>query len=85
VKNICKDLKDEYESLDAIVSGLDEAGWETKTSFFEWTVKDEIAHIAFFDGTARLSATDPEVFNEQVKALFSGKIEALDQLNVLKK
>lgn len=85
MKKICKDLEDEYESLDAIVSGLDEAGWETKTPFFEWTVKDEIAHITFFDGTARLSTTDPEAFNEHVKALFGGKIEAMDQLNVLKK
>ena len=85
MEKICKDLKDEYESLDAIVAGLDEVGWETKTYFFDWTVKDEIAHIAFFDGTARLSATDPEAFNEHVKALFSGKVEAMDQLNVLKK
>ena len=67
------------------MAGLDEAGWETKTSFFDWTVKDEIAHIAFFDGTAKLSATDPEAFNEHVKALFSGKVEAMDQLTVLKK
>jgi uncharacterized protein (TIGR03084 family) len=85
VKNICKDLKDEYDSLDAIVSGLDETGWETKTYFFDWTVKDEIAHIAFFDGTAKLSATYPEAFNEHVKALFSGQAEVVEQLNVLKR
>jgi uncharacterized protein (TIGR03084 family) len=85
VKNICKDLNDEYQALDAIVAGLDGAGWETKTSFFEWTVKDEIAHIAFFDGTAKLSATEPEAFKEHVKALFSGQAEAMEQLNVLKK
>jgi uncharacterized protein (TIGR03084 family) len=85
VEKICNDLKDEYESLDAIVAGLDEAGWETKTYFFNWTVKDEIAHIAFFDGTARLSATDPELFKGHVKALFEGQAEAMAQLSLLKK
>jgi uncharacterized protein (TIGR03084 family) len=85
VEKICKDLKDEYDSLDAIVAGLDDALWETKTFFFDWTVKDEIAHLAFFDGTARLSATDPEVFKGHVKALFEGRAEAVAQLGVLKK
>ena len=85
MEKICKDLKDEYDCLDAIVSGLDKAGWETKTTFFEWTVKDEVAHVAFFDGTAKLSATDPEKFKGHVKALFEGQAEAMAQLSVLKK
>ena len=85
MEKICKDLNDEYQALDAIVAGRDGAGWETKTPFFEWTVKDEIAHIAFFDGTAKLSATDPEIFKEHVKALFEGRAEAMAQLTVLKK
>jgi uncharacterized protein (TIGR03084 family) len=85
VEKICNDLRDEYDSLDSIVAGLDEAGWETKTTFFDWTIKDEIAHIAFFDGTARLSATDPELFKGHVKALFGGQAEVMDQLTFLKK
>lgn len=83
MKQICTDLTDEYEALDAIVSRLDEGGWGTKTSFFEWTVKKEIAHIAFFDGTAKLSATAPEAFREHVKALFNGQPEAMAQMTVL--
>jgi uncharacterized protein (TIGR03084 family) len=83
VNAICKDLTDEYESLDAIVSGLDEGGWGTITPFFAWTVKKEIAHIAFFDGTARLSVTAPEAFMDHAKALFNGQAEAMAQLSVL--
>ena len=83
MKQICRDLTDEYEALGAIVSGLDAKGWETKTPA-EWTVKEQIAHIAFFDGTAKLSATDPDVFKEHVKALFGGRAEAWAQLAVLK-
>jgi uncharacterized protein (TIGR03084 family) len=85
MKEICKDLNDEYEALDAIVSGLDGAGWGTMTPFSEWTVQDEIAHIAFFDGTARLSATDPDAFKEHVKALFGGQAAAWAQLTLLQK
>ena len=84
MKQICKDLADEYEALDAIVSGLDATGWETKTPA-EWTVKEQIAHIAFFDGTAKLSATDPDVFKEHIQALFGGRAEAMAQLTVLQK
>lgn len=84
MKQICKDLTDEYEALEAIVSGLDATGWETKTPA-DWTVKEQIAHIAYFDGTARLSATDPDIFKEHVKALFEGRAEAMAQMTVLKK
>ena len=83
MKQICKDLNDEYEALDTLVSGLDATGWETKTPA-GWTVKEQIDHIAFFDGTAKLSATDPDVFKEHVKALFGGRAEAMAQLTVLK-
>ncbi len=84
MKQICKDLTEEYDALDAIVSGLDATGWETKTPA-KWTVKEQIAHIAFFDGTAKLAATAPDAFKEHVKALFGGRAEAaFAQLTVLK-
>ena len=73
MKQICKDLTEEYDALDAVVSGLDEKGWETVTYFDNWTIKDEIAHIAFFDGTAKLSATDPDAFGEHVKQMMSDR------------
>jgi uncharacterized protein (TIGR03084 family) len=82
VKAICKDLKDEYEALDAIVAALDEGGWETRTPA-EWTVKEQIVHIAFFDGTAYLSATDPVAFEEHFKAISSGAADAMSQAAVL--
>ncbi|MBW2623083.1 MAG: TIGR03084 family protein [Deltaproteobacteria bacterium] len=85
MEQICKDLTGECEALDAIVSKLDETGWETKTRFNDWTVKDEIAHVAFFDGTGKLSATDPDAFGEHVKAMASGQAESMAQLDVLKK
>ncbi len=84
MQKILQDLKDEQDALDAIVADLDSEGWETKTPA-EWTVKEQIVHLAFFDGTAKLSATNPDAFKEHAKALFSGKAEARAQMDVLNK
>ena len=83
MEKICRDLKDECDALDAVASKLDETGWEKKTFFFDWTIKKEIAHLAFFDGTARLAVMEPEKFQEHVQALFSGQVEAIAQMTVL--
>lgn len=82
MQELLQDLKEEQQALDRIVAGLDKDGWETMTPA-NWTVKQQIEHLAFFDNTAKLSATEPEVFKEHVKALFGGQPEAMAQLEVL--
>jgi uncharacterized protein (TIGR03084 family) len=62
MKKICGDLYEEYNSLDALVANLDDKQWNLKTPFFGWTIKDQISHIAYFDGTGLLSSTDPKAF-----------------------
>ncbi|HET6793120.1 MAG TPA: TIGR03084 family metal-binding protein [Acidimicrobiales bacterium] len=62
MSGICADLAAEHADLDELVAGLDEAGWDTVTPAEGWAVRDQISHLAFFDGTATLSATDPEAF-----------------------
>ena len=66
MKQICSDLTWEQETLDALVSGLDAAGWQLVTLCDGWTVKDEICHLAYFDHTARLAATDPDAFTQHI-------------------
>ena len=68
MKDMCKDLSEEYESLDAIVSHLDEKDWKTETLCDGWTVKQVIGHLAFSDSSAKLSATDPDGFVRYAKA-----------------
>lgn len=80
MKQICADLKAEYDALDAIVSTLDNAGWAKKTYCDDWTIQEEIAHIAFYDGTARLCATDPEAFEAHKKAMTDGDPEEREKL-----
>ena len=69
MKEICKDLADEGQSLDDIVSAISDADWDRETPFSGWTVKDEIAHIAYFDMFARLSATDRDAFEKEMTGL----------------
>lgn len=54
---IVDDLRAEQLALDALVADLDEPGWETPTPAEGWTIRDQIAHLAFFDEVAVASLT----------------------------
>jgi uncharacterized protein (TIGR03084 family) len=82
MKQILSDLAWEQDTLDALVSGLDDAGWNQATYCLDWTIKDEICHLAFFDYTARLSATDPEAFNNHLMEDF-GQIKSEEDVLVI--
>jgi uncharacterized protein (TIGR03084 family) len=69
MKSLCGDLKAECATLEELVAPLDAAGWRTRTSFFEWTVYDEIAHLCLFDELAVLAAEDHERFRREQSAL----------------
>lgn len=64
MKEVCRDLADEGRQVEDLVAGLDQAQWQRVTPFYGWTIKDEIAHLAFFDRMAKLSAVDREAFND---------------------
>jgi len=76
MKEIISDLKEEYEVLDAIVSGLDEKEWNIKTPFFNWTAKDTISHLAYYDNAAMLSATDAKAF-ENIQQICSPALQTM--------
>ena len=81
MKDICKDLADEYAALDDMVKDLDADGWQTVTPFYNWTIKDEISHLAYFDKAARLSATDTDAFNADLAELMEGVTDFEDVFN----
>lgn len=56
--DVLADLRAESEQLDALVAGLDEAGWRTATPAPGWDVAHQIAHLAWTDETAVRAATD---------------------------
>ncbi len=69
MKTICADLKEEYESLDAVVAKLSSDGWMIVTPFFSWTIKEQISHLAYFDKAAGLSILGSEPFEHHLNEL----------------
>ena len=76
---LARDLADEQEALDELVAGLDAADWRRDTPARGWTVRDQIAHLAFFDAAAAQAITDPAAFlvarDELVRAAFAEGVD----------
>lgn len=75
MKQICMDLQAEYDALDTIVKDLSDQLWQTQTPFFNWSIKDEISHIAYFDRAAYYSATDQEAFVKDMEQMLEGFVD----------
>ena len=59
---LCADAWAEYEDVAALVVDLDPAGWDTPTPAAGWTVRDQLTHLAYFDGATVTAVTDPAAF-----------------------
>lgn len=71
IDDLCADLAAEHASLDALVAGLDDAGWSTPTPAAGWDVRDTISHLTFFDEQATLAIDDPPAFEEHKSGLIA--------------
>jgi uncharacterized protein (TIGR03084 family) len=63
---ILADLAVEGDVLDAMVAGLDDAGWRTPTPAEGWDVATSIAHLAWTDEVAVAAATDKAAWDGYV-------------------
>jgi len=82
---ICKDLKAEYDELDNIVANLDEKEWHLVTPFYNWSIKDEISHLVYYDEAALQSLTGREEFMAGFEALLGSMKpgdDLFDEINV---
>ena len=59
MREICDDLTAEHEALEGVVGGLPTADWDRATPAADWSIRDSISHLWFFDQRARL-ALSPE-------------------------
>jgi len=57
-----RDALAEHDDLRAILDGIAEEDWDRPTPAAGWTVRDQISHLGYFDGAARLSMADPDAF-----------------------
>ena len=72
MKDLCRELAQEHAALDEIVKDLSDSKWDMITPFADWTIREEICHIAYFDDKARLAATDPDGFQTDMLEILEG-------------
>jgi uncharacterized protein (TIGR03084 family) len=65
------DLLAEHAALDDIVSTLVGRDWERPTPAEPWTVRDQLAHLIYFDAMARLALTDRTAFEAERESTFA--------------
>jgi uncharacterized protein (TIGR03084 family) len=80
-RQLCDDLVAEEDSLDAIVSRLDESSWSSPTPAEGWDVRDQISHLAAAEELAALAVSDPAGFADELTRLMADlKHTAADHL-----
>ncbi len=65
VGQLADDLMAETEDLVVLVTSLSPAQWETPTPAPGWFIRDQIAHLAYFDEQVTLAATDRDAFAQR--------------------
>ncbi len=65
IPDLCADLDQETAVLVDQLQQLDDSAWTTPTPAAGWTVKDQIGHLAFFDGAVVEAVTDPDRFRSE--------------------
>ena len=74
LSGVLSDLAGEGAWLDAVVAGLDDAGWLRPTPAPGWTVAHQVAHLAWSDEQALCAVTDPEAFAALVRRILAGEV-----------
>lgn len=59
---LCDDLLAEHDDLAAAMGDLAEEDWDAPTPAPGWSVRDQISHLAYFDGVTLLALVDEPAF-----------------------
>jgi uncharacterized protein (TIGR03084 family) len=60
--DLVSDLAAEHQALDAVLARMTDAQWDLPSHAPGWSVRDQVTHLAHFDGTARLAMVDAAAF-----------------------
>jgi uncharacterized protein (TIGR03084 family) len=74
------DLAAETAALDAILAPLRPDEWKRETPAAGWNITDQVSHLAYFDETALLAATDPARFRRHAQELTAGPADLPDRI-----
>ncbi|MEV0199285.1 TIGR03084 family metal-binding protein [Nonomuraea sp. NPDC050691] len=73
------DLRAETDSLETLLAPLSPGQWELPTPADGWAVRDQVAHLAWFDEAARTAVTDPAAFRASLEG-FAVEAGTVDEL-----
>lgn len=78
LRAIIEDLGAEQEALRSVLDGLPADAWEKPTHATGWAVRDQVAHLAYFDEAATRAMVDPEAFAAEVSEIIARGGAGLD-------
>ena len=78
LEGLVEDLRAESEELLMALEHLDEDQWDELTEAAPWTIKDQVAHLAFFDDQQCLAIVDPAVFGAGARQALSLSTSLVD-------
>lgn len=80
------DLRDEQDSLIDVLTGLDDDQWQLPSAATGWRIRDQIVHLAYFDGITALAGRAPDEFRrlrtaalEDLAAFIDGALQEKQQ------
>ena len=59
---LADDVQAEHDSLANLLTSVPEDAWDVATPAPRWSVRDQISHLAFFDGITRMAVDEPAEF-----------------------
>jgi uncharacterized protein (TIGR03084 family) len=77
---LLSDFRQESDTLISCLHDLTPEQWQLATPAAGWSVLDQISHLAFFDDTARLAASDAEQFRCGADELMAGGMDFPDRI-----
>lgn len=66
---LADDLMAEGDAVLSMVASLTPSDFDRPTPAEGWAIRDQLSHLAYFDGTQYLAATDPERFTAEAARL----------------
>jgi uncharacterized protein (TIGR03084 family) len=71
-------LRAECAELEMFLRGLSREEWSRRTTFYGWTVADEVMHLCQVDGFGQLALDTPEAFPDLVSWVRDGQAAGIE-------
>jgi len=69
LRQLADDLRIETDALLRVLEALDDTSWDMPTPAPGWLVRDQVSHLAYFDGAATTALVDPARFDAEAEVL----------------